>query len=370
MSFMHKILKRIKAMGNYKYVLMVWLLCAIYYGFIASPRYVPEAQVYVKSAKSMTLEDAMPSISLMGSISKASNDVILLQNYLHSKDLLDMADAELNVKAHYSAPTVDFISRLKPWASDEDFLAYYRSRVKLSVDAESGILFIQAEGFTRDYAVKLTNFLLKQGEAYINKVGQDVAKAEVKFVQQEVDRASAKLEAAKKELLDFSNQFKTLSPQEEGAAYAKIITEMKAEMVKSEAELKTLSSFMNDGTAEVEAIKSKIDALKKQIALEEERSTREGENSLGRQNALYQALVLKVEFATQVYSTTITALEQTRVEAYRQLKHLVLVQKPSLPDEAKYPRTLHNLLTILAVLTIVYGIIVLIAATIKEHKHA
>ena len=56
------------------------------------------------------------------------------------------------------------------------------------------------------------------------------------------------------------------------------------------------------------------------------------------------------------------------VDAYRKLKQLIVVQAPSLPDKALYPRRAYNLGTIFVLLTLGYGILVLIVATVKEHR--
>lgn len=370
LNIQNKIKKKAKKLGTYRYVVFIWLACVVYYSFIASDRFVPEAQVYVKSGKSMTME-GIPNLSLMAmGVSQASPDILLLKNYMYSKDMLDFIDKDIELREHYQSSKVDIISRLKPWASNEDFLNYYRDHLTLNVDAESGLLYIQAQAYDRDYSIKLTNLLVSEGEKYINTVGQKIAEQEIAFVQKEVDRAAANLTQAENALLAFQNTNKTLSPLEDGMTYMKAISIMRGELIKAKAELKTVSSFLNDGTSEIETLKAKISALEEQITLEEARATKQGSGSLGAQNAVFQALKLKLEFATEIYTTTITALEQTRVEAYRKLKHVVIVQTPSRPDEALYPRVIYNLVSILAILSLIYGIFVMIVATVREHRNA
>lgn len=362
--------KKIRSLGSYRYVLYIWFFAIAYYAFYASDRYVPEAQVYVKASKSMTSLEGIPSLSLMAmGVSQASPDLLLLKNYMHSKDMLDKADAALNLRQHYEEGSVDFLSRLKPWASDEDFLDYYRDHLVLDVDAESGLMFVQAEAFDREYAVKLTQFLLKEGEAYINKVGQDIAKEEIKFVQKEVDQAASKLQVVKEDLLRFQSENNTLSPEEESMAFLKVISGLRAELVQAKAELKGLQSFLTDSAPEIASLHAKINAIEEQIKQEESSVTSAGHQSLGGQNALFQALKLRLEFATEVYTTTLAVMEQTRVEVTRQLKHLVVVQKPALPDSARYPRSIYNLLTLFVVLSMIYGIGIMIVATVKEHRN-
>ena len=61
-------------------------------------------------------------------------------------------------------------------------------------------------------------------------------------------------------------------------------------------------------------------------------------------------------------------MEQARVEAYRKLKHLLVVSQPSQAEEAEYPRRLYNLATIGVLLCLFYGLVVMGLATLREHQ--
>jgi capsular polysaccharide transport system permease protein len=75
-----------------------------------------------------------------------------------------------------------------------------------------------------------------------------------------------------------------------------------------------------------------------------------------------------VRFASDQYKSSLVALEKARIESYKKLKHLVVVQSPTLPDEALEPRKLYNIATLFVVLSLAYGIISMIVATIREHR--
>jgi capsular polysaccharide transport system permease protein len=77
---------------------------------------------------------------------------------------------------------------------------------------------------------------------------------------------------------------------------------------------------------------------------------------------------MDLEFATDLYRSSLAALEGARVEASRKLKHLIVIESPSLPEEALYPRRLYSMTTLLVFLVLLYGIGRLTAATIKDHK--
>jgi len=370
MAFLRLIDTPLKGLRSFRWVLYLWLICAVYIVFIASDRYVSTSQVYVKSS-TVSATQMIPDLSMIATgISQASPDLLLLQEYIRSRDMFMKLDSLMQIRDHYASDEWDFVSRLKPWASDEDALAFYQSHVDIIVDSETRMMVLRAQGFSPEYALALTEVLLREGEHFINQVGQDIALQEISFVEQEVLRAKVRLDAAKAKLLAFMSDNETLSPAAEGEAFQSTISSLRAQLIELETQEKELSSFLNDGASELVSVQARIDAVNAQLQAETNRMSENGENSLGQLNAAYQELELSVGFATNIYRVSITALEQTRVQAYQKLKHLVVVQAPALPDEAAYPRKLYDLVTLLVVFSLLYGISAMITATIKENRNA
>ena len=64
----------------------------------------------------------------------------------------------------------------------------------------------------------------------------------------------------------------------------------------------------------------------------------------------------------------VAAVENARIEASRKLKSLVVIEPPSLPETAQYPRRLYNVVTLAVISLLLYGIARLVIATIREHQ--
>ena len=84
--------------------------------------------------------------------------------------------------------------------------------------------------------------------------------------------------------------------------------------------------------------------------------------------ARYLDVQTQATLATDLYKTGLISLEQARVEAYRKLKHLLVVSQPTMAEDAEYPRRLYNLTTIAVLLCLFYGLIVMGLATLREHQ--
>ena len=81
----------------------------------------------------------------------------------------------------------------------------------------------------------------------------------------------------------------------------------------------------------------------------------------------YQELLAELEFKSDAYKVALTGLETARIESTRKLKSLVLVESPALPESASYPRRVYTLIALLLLLTLMYGIMRLVIATIEDH---
>ncbi len=363
--------KLYKKIGNFGLcVVLPFLLAAFYFLVFASDRYVSSARVIVKQSDSI---HQMPAeIPLLSSNFGPNNqDALLVQDYIVSLDMLRHLDETLQIRQHYSQDTIDWLTRLSDSASQEDFLEYYQDHIDIQVDDTSSIITVKVQGFSAEYAQKLLQEILSQSEKFINRIGHRLAQEQVEFVEGEVKRAQEHLRRAKQNVLEFQNKHVLFSPESEGKATQMVVNELEAQLARAETEMKSLLSFMHESAPQVVTLKSQIDAIKEQ--LQQERSKLAGvqnKQTLNELNAQFQDLKLDIEFATDLYKTSLLTLEQARLEAYRKLKYLVVIDSPSLPESAEYPETWYNLVTILVGLLVLYGIVVILVATIKEHKDA
>ena len=72
--------------------------------------------------------------------------------------------------------------------------------------------------------------------------------------------------------------------------------------------------------------------------------------------------------AIDAYKIALSAVEASRIESTRKLKSLVVIEPPSTPEKAEYPRRWYNLLTLLVGSLLLLAIARLVLATIREHQ--
>jgi len=345
-------------LGSFLWVIGCFAVACLYFGVIASDRYVSRSDVIIKQADQIKmLPDTLSMLGLGGS---NHQDVLLVQEYLLS---------------------------LASDASREAFLEYYREHLSLRLDEISGVLIIELQAFDPVYGQQVVALILKEAEQFINTLSHKVAKEQLRFVEQEVDRAHHQLQQQKSRLLAYQDRYQLLSPESTSSARLGVVSKIEAELVSKQAELKQLRSYMRETAPAVIAVQSRVDALNQQLAQENDKLTRSGHpavtsnsmNSSDNTNnnsgeamnqitARYLDLQTEAALAADLYKTGLISLEQARVEAYRKLKHLLVVSQPSLAEEAEFPRRLYNLASVAVLLCLLYGLMVMGLATLREHQ--
>ena len=92
-----------------------------------------------------------------------------------------------------------------------------------------------------------------------------------------------------------------------------------------------------------------------------------GGRSLASKAAEFQRLVLEKEFADRLLASALASLEQARNEAQRQQLYLERIAGPNLPDVAMEPRRIRNVLIILVLGLIVWGVLSMVVSGVREH---
>ncbi len=353
-------------LGSFMWVVGIFTIAVVYFCLIASDRYVSRAELVVKQADQIKmLPDALSMLGIGGS---NHEDVLLIQDYLKSPDLIGKLDKELGLKAHYQSHNVDYFSRLSDNVSREEFIQYYRNHLTLRLDDISGVLTIEFQAFDPAYGKRVVDLMLKESEGFINKLGHQVALEQLAFVEKEVNRAYQRVQDEKAKVLDFQNTHHLLSPESTSTARLGVVSQIEGQLAQQQAQLKQLQSYMRETAPAVISVQARVDALNKQLEQEKSRLTGVDKDAMNEVTARYMDVQTQAALAADLYKSGLISLEQARVEAYRKLKHLLVVSQPTLAEDAEYPRRLYNLATIGVLLCLLYGLSVMGLATLREHQ--
>lgn len=349
-------------------------LGTVYYGGFAADRFVSHSIVGVKdtsgSGSSSGGASGIAGLLLGGSSPTSIGDTLYLANYIHSMDLLRRLDAKYKLREHYSGHAgADPLYRVWGWMSQESFLDYFRNRVEISQDDLSGLVTIDVQAFDPAYAQQVTQGILAESESFINEYSHRIARDKMVFAETEVERARVKLTDIKQEVLAFQTTYKLLDPTSQAVAASGLTASLQARLAAQEADLKAALAIMQEDAYQVRTLRSQVAATQAQLETERLRSTANVNGAqLPALTIKYQELLTRAAFSEEALKQALLAMEQARLDASRKLRTLVVVEPPTKPEEAIYPRRLYNLLTVIAVAAMFYAIVRLMLATIREHQ--
>lgn len=347
------------------------LLYALYLAFVAVDRYVSESIVTVRQANG-DAGSSIPGAALLlaGINSPAREDTLYLREYVRSQALALELDKKLQLRQHFGAVRLDLPYRLAPHATQEEFLRYYRDRVEVGYDDRSSLLKLRVQGLDPDFAHRFNAALLEACERFVNETSHRIAREQLRFAEGELELASKRVQKTTSEILAFQKKNQLLDPALQAQASGLLTAELRATRSRLEAELGGLRGFLNDDAYQVRALRSRIEALDRQIDEESRRATADSSKG-ARLNQLaieFQALQVQGEFARDAYKLAVATVENSRIEATRKIKSLVVIEPPSRPQTAEYPLAAYGLGTLLALCVLLYAIARLVLATIREHQ--
>ncbi|MER2553349.1 MAG: hypothetical protein ABTQ28_08765, partial [Thauera sp.] len=306
------------------------LLTAVYWGLIASDRYVSQANIIIQRTDMAGGQSMDFSSLLSGSSGGSRPDQMLLRDHLLSVDMLRKLDEALGLRAHYSSSAHDFLSRM--WSAAptiEEFHRYYLSRVSVEFDEYAGVLVIRAQGYDPKTAQAITRMLVDEGERKMNALAHDLASEQVAFLEKQVEALAERAIAARQKVLAYQNQYGLLSPQGTAESLAGVVNKLEGQLTELRARKAALLGYLAPTAPGVVEVDLQIDAVDQQIKKEQLRLASPKGKALNRAVEEFQRLELEAGFAQDMYKTALVALEKGRVEATRTLKKVSVLQSPT-----------------------------------------
>lgn len=340
----------------------------IIYWLFSSNRYVSESIILIQNTQQINKSN-MDITSILGEAGSSNkNDQLLLSEYLLSMDMLKKLDKVLNLKEHYSDTRWDFASRMilgKYYF--EWFYRYYRSRVSVIFDDFSGVLRIQAQAYDPQTSHSIVQYLVKDGEWFMNEMSHALARVQVDFLEKQVSQAQSQVLKASKDLINFQNQKGLISPTATVESIHAIIAKLEGQRTELQTKLASLPKSLDNNHPTKKTLYQSLNAIEKQIANEQIRLASTSGKPLNSLMEQEQLLQLELKFKQDLYQTSLIALEKGKMDAARAIKHVSILQKPSFPEYALQPRRIYGIIATLCITFLLIGITSLLKSIILDH---
>ncbi|NIF03049.1 capsule biosynthesis protein [Pantoea sp. Acro-805] len=349
-------------------ILLPMALLLIYLVIFSQPRYMSESKVAIKRSDDLNSSSLNVGLLLGASNTSSAEDALYLKEYINSPDMLAALDKQLNFHEAFSHSGLDFLNHLGKEETAERFLQYYLSRISVSYDDKTGLLDIQTQGFSPEFALKFNHAVLKESERFINEMSHRIARDQLSFAEEEMQKARARLNASKADLLSYQNSTNMLDPEAQALAATTLINTLVGQKIQMEADLRNLLTYLRDDAPQVVSAQNAIKSLQAQIDDEKSKVTAPQGHKLNRMAVDFEEIKSKVEFDTELYKLALTSIEKTRVEAARKLKVLSVISSPQQPQESTFPNYPYLIACWLLVCCLLFGTLKLLLAVIEDHR--
>ena len=346
-------------------------IATLYYAFIASNQYVAEFRFTVKDASSQSGGAATSSfLALMGgSGGSLSYDNYLVTDYLTSRQAAEELQSRINVTQLYAKPEADWWVRFNPSQPMEKFVTYWQKMVTARYDQVTGIATAEVRAFTPEDALLIASSLVTLSEELVNRIANRSQNDAVRFAQREVERAEERLKAIRAKLTEYRNKVGFIDPNTSViASNSTLIQGLRASLAQMETQLATLQrQNLLPNAPSVVTLQNQINSTKEQLGIVEGAVGRNRSGAaLSAIIAEYEQLDLERQFAQNMVTSTMAALDQARASAASQHLYITPYVRPSLPESSVYPRPVLAVATIAALALIFWLIGLLIGRSINE----
>jgi capsular polysaccharide transport system permease protein len=355
-------------------VIFPTILASFYYGFIATPRYVSEAKIIIESDGNTAVAGALASmLSSLGGLSgggAAVGQAHMMAEYIKSPAMLNHLQRDLNIKAIYSPPEADYLSRLKPNPTDEEFFDYYSRAVEVELDTISHILTVRAEAFAPSDAHLIVTYILSRSEELLNTVLKRKEEDTVAFAKREVREAEERLMRARFAVAEFRRMNADIDPIRTASSQGGLIANLAGQLSEAQAELSSSLVFFKPESTQIRALQAKIAGLEKQIVQEQRRLVADNSGTIGERLLRYEELLLEQEFSQNAYTSALTFLESSRISSQKRRNYVVDFVEPNTPDQPTRPEKLKAILTVFVISFLIWGVGSLLLTAIRESGRA
>lgn len=330
--------------------------------------YISETKFAVRSASTSTAGVDFAS-QVFKIPSSSLQDAKIVEEYLKSIDAFNDIDKELSLVSHYSSSDYDLFSRLWKDPTVNEKQSFWNKVSFVTVNQDSNVVIFSVRAYTPDMAYNIASTALKESETLINKMNEKAREDAISIAQNEVKASEARLALAQDNLKNFRNKYKDLDLKSTATSYQSTILELEAKATELRTQISSMQAYMNENAPQITFLKSQLSGIEKQIAKEKSNITAATPNgdSVNNLVAEYQRLIVEEEFANKQLVFSMTSLEQAKLEAQAKSLYVVTVSNPTMPDEDLYPEPFLFTLYLFLALSMIFIIVSVINAAIKEH---
>ena len=348
------------------FVLLPTFIAGFYYYNVATPMYASHSEFLVLKADSAGTSGFGGLLS--GTQFATSQDSIAVQAYLQSKVAMRRLDEEAGFRTHFSQDWIDPIQRLTPDATNDEAYKIYKRNVKIGYDPTEGVVRMEVSAAEPEVAAEFSRRLISYAQENVNHLSEQKRSDQVGDAEDALELAEQQRRDAQAELVRLQQQGSVLDPEGVIASLRSQINTFELQLQQKRLELAALEDNLRPNAAKVEGTAADIKRLEALIDTLNKRMTdaSQGENSLASLSVKIQMAQADLATRDMMLQSALQQVEQTRMEANRQVRYLTTAVEPVPADTPSSPRKFENTILAFLIFSGIYLMCALTASILRE----
>ena len=348
------------------FVMLPTLLAGYYFYSVATPMYAAKSEFLILKADNAG--GAGLGDLLSGTQFATSQDSIAVQSFLQSKEAMLRLDRDIGFKSHFTQEWIDPIQRLNENPTNEEAYKTYTRNVTIGYDPTEGVIRMEVSAADPEVSAQFAQSLINYAEDRVNNLSNAKRENQMIDAERAMDNAEIQRRNAQQTLVELQQQGSVLDPEGVIVSLRSQISTFELKVQENELELAALLDNARPNKAKVAGTRADIARLQAVIDRLNQRmiNASAGENSLA--SLSVQIQMAQADLATRdlMLQSALQQVEQTRMEANRQVRYLTIAVHPVPSEEATYPRKFENTILAFLIFSGIYLMFSLTASILRE----
>lgn len=348
------------------FVALPTFLVGLYFYVFATPMYAAKSEFLILQADN-TGGEGIGGL-LRGTQFATSADSIAVQSYLQSKDAMLRLDRDARFKEHFAQARIDPVQRLGADASNEEAYRLYSRYVKIGFDPTEGVIRMEVTAADPAASTEFSRQLISYAEERVNSMSQQKRGDQMQDALDSFEQAQAERRIAQEELVRLQMEGSILDPEGVITGLRAQINEVETMLRERELQVASLLDNARPNEARLAGAQGDVRRLRETLEQLNARmvDASKGENSLAQLTVRLQMAQADLAARDMVLQSALQQVEQTRMEANRQVRYLTTSVRPVPSEDPTYPRKFEDTILAFLIFAGIYLMVSLTASILRE----
>jgi capsular polysaccharide transport system permease protein len=348
------------------FVMLPTIIVGWYFYFVATPMYSSKAEFLILQADNAG-GSGLGGL-LTGTQFATNQDAIATQSFLQSIDAMIQLDEDVGYKTHFLQDWIDPIQRLEDGPTNEVAFKTYSKNTSVGYDPTEGVIRMEVTAADPVAAADFATRLISYAENQVNQLSQKKRGNQMQDAMGGFDNAQIERRKAQEALVTLQQKGAILDPEGVIMGLRSQINAIEVQLQEKGLQLAALLDNARPNKAKVDGVKGDIRRLNDLLAELNARmvDASQGENSLASLSVRIQMAQADLATRDMMLQSALQQVEQTRMEANRQVRYLTISVAPVVAQEPSYPRKFENTILAFLIFSGIYLMLSLTASILRE----